>query len=315
MTTSGDPAGAGTPTAPTCYRHPERETHVRCQRCERPICPDCMRQAAVGFHCPHCVAEGARTTRSGRAAYGGTRSANPALTSQVLIVLNAAVWLLITATGGRASPWLDQLALSPLGLCESAGGGRYLPGVTEQMCGTVAGYDWTAGVATGAPWQLVTSMFTHVDLMHVGFNMLALWFLGPQLEAAVGRVRFLVLYFVSGLAGGLFVHWLSGEHSSTVGASGAIFGLIGGLLVIAVKVRADYSQLLVWLGINVVITVVGRGFISWQGHLGGLVGGVLVALVLVYSPKANRARWQWLGIGTLAAVIAVGLVLRTLLLV
>ena len=304
-----------TPTAPACYRHPQRETHVRCQRCERPICPDCMRQAAVGFQCPSCVAEGARSTRAARTAYGGARSANPALTSQVLIALNALVWLLVTATGGRASTWLEQLALSPLGLCESGGGARFLPGVTQTQCGTVPGYDWVAGVATGAPWQILSSMFTHVDLMHIGFNMLALWFLGPQLELAVGRLRFLALYFLSGLAGSVFVYWLSGVHSSTVGASGAIFGLIGGLLVIAVKVRADYSQLLLWLGLNVVITVFGRGFISWQGHLGGLVGGVLVALVLAYSPRENRARWQGLGLGMLAVVLGLGLVLRTALLV
>jgi membrane associated rhomboid family serine protease len=296
---------------PVCYRHPDRESHIRCQRCERPICPDCMHQAAVGFHCPGCVAEGARSTRSPRTAYGGTRSSDPALTSKVLIALNAAVWVLITATGGRGSAVLERFALSPLGLCENAAGNRYLPGLVRQQCDTVPGFDWVAGVATGAPWQLVTSMFTHVELMHIGFNMLALWFLGPQLEAAVGRLRFLALYFVSGLAGGVFVYWLSGVHSSTVGASGAIFGVIGGLLVIAVKVRADYGQLLLWLGLNVVITVVGRGFISWQGHLGGLVGGVLVALVLAYSPRPGRTRWQLLGVGILTVVLAVALAART----
>ena len=301
-----------TETAPYCYRHPQRETHIRCQRCERPICPDCMNPAAVGFQCPTCVQEGARSTRSPKTAYGGRRSANPALTSQVLIALNAAVWLLVTATGGRASAWIDRLALSPLGLCESRSGVRYLPGVGEDQCTTLPAFSWVEGVATGAPWQLVTSMFTHVDLIHIGFNMLALWFLGPQLEAVVGRLRFLSLYLLSGLAGSVFVYWLSGVHSSTVGASGAIFGLIGGLLVIAVKVRADYSQLLVWLGINVVITVFGRGFISWQGHLGGLVGGVLIALVLAYSPRERRTRWQGAGLGLFALLLAVGLAVRTL---
>lgn len=299
-----------TETAPYCFRHPDRETHIRCQRCERPICPDCMRQAAVGFQCPVCVAEGARTVRSPRTAYGGRRSENPALTSQVLIGLNLAVWLLVTATGGRGSAWLERFALTPLGRCESSGGARYLPGVGESPCAGAGGYSWVDGVATGAPWQLVTSMFTHVDLMHIGFNMLALWFLGPQLEAAVGRSRFLVLYLLSGLVGSVFVYWLSGVHSSTVGASGAIFGLIGGLLVVAVKVRADYSQLLLWLGLNVVITVVGRGFISWQGHLGGLVGGVLVALALVYSPRERRSFWQGIGIGLLGLLTIVALVGR-----
>src|SRR3954470_23021253 len=97
---------------PTCYRHPGRETHIRCQRCDRPICPDCMRQASVGFQCPDCVKEGARTTRSGRTAYGGSPSSNPALTSQVLIAINVAVYLLITVTGGYGSSWFYRLALS-----------------------------------------------------------------------------------------------------------------------------------------------------------------------------------------------------------
>jgi membrane associated rhomboid family serine protease len=286
-----------TAAAPSCYRHPERETHIRCQRCERPICPDCMNQAAVGFQCPSCVAEGARSTRSGRTTYGGARSTDPARTSKVLIGINVLLWLLILATGGRGSIWVDRLALLP------EGGDVRLPN------GSVIVFP--DGVADGAWWQLVTSMFTHVDAVHIGFNMLALWILGPQLEAAVGRVRFLALYFLSGLMGSLFVYWLAFSHSFTVGASGAIFGLMGALLVIAVKVRADYTQILVWLGLNVVITVVGSEVISWQGHLGGLVGGGLIALLLAYSPRVHRGRWQAAGLGALALVILAGVVLRT----
>ncbi len=256
-----------------------------------------MRSAAVGFHCPSCVSEGAKSTRSGRAAYGGQVSTNPALTSQILIGINALVWLLITATGGAASPWVDRLALIPDSAIFRLPDGSLLP---------------VDGVADGAYWQLVTSMFTHVDLLHIGFNMLALWFLGPQLEAAIGRVRFLALYFLSGLVGSAFVYWLSPEHSSTVGASGAIFGLMGALLVIAIKVGADFSPILMWLGLNVVLTFVGRGFISWQGHLGGLVGGVLIAFVIAYSPRKQRPLWQGIGLGALAVLVLVALVARTL---
>lgn len=288
-----------TGTTPYCYRHPDRETHIRCQRCERPICPDCMHPAAVGFQCPACVQEGARATRTGRAAYGGRRSENPALTSQVLIGINLAVWLLITVTGGSTSVWVDRLALLALGRPI-----LYPDGTVRVV----------EGVADGAWWQLVTTMFTHFDLMHVGFNMLALWFLGPQLEAAVGRLRFLVLYFLSGLTGSAFVYWLSPEYTPTVGASGAIFGLMGALLVVAIKIRADYSQILLWLGLNVMLTVFGRGLISWQGHLGGFVGGVLIALVLVYSPRRRRPLWQGLGLGLLALAVLAAVVARTLVL-
>jgi membrane associated rhomboid family serine protease len=256
-----------------------------------------MRQAPVGFQCPNCISEGAKATRSGRTAYGGSLPRNPTLTSQVLIGLNVAVWVLILATGGRSSVWLDRLGLLPDG------------GIFRNLDGSLVRID---GVADGAYWQLLTSMFTHVDTLHIGFNMLALWFLGPQLELALGRARFLALYLLSGLTGSAFVYWLSPEVSSTVGASGAIFGLMGGLLVVGLKVKADLSQLLVWLGLNVLITVVGRGMISWQGHLGGLVGGAVIGAVLVYAPRAKRSLVQAVGLGAVAVVLLMAVLLRTL---
>jgi membrane associated rhomboid family serine protease len=303
-----------TETTPYCYRHPDRETHIRCQRCGRPICPDCMNQAAVGFQCPSCVKEGRKTTRQATAAYGGRPSANPALTSQILIAINVAVWLLISATGGARSEWLQRFALMPMGRCERPGGMAYLPGLDEQQCAAMGQLHWVEGVASGAWWQVATSTFTHVQLMHIGFNMLALWFLGPQLEAVVGRARFLTIYFLSGLMGSVFVLWLAPAQTATVGASGAIFGLMGALLVVAVKIRADYSQILVWLGLNVMITIIGRGFISWQGHLGGLIGGVLVALVLVSVPRRHRVAWQLSLLGLVGAAVVLGMLARVVVL-
>lgn len=275
-----------------------------------------MRQAAVGFQCPSCVAEGRRTTRQSSATYGGARSTNPALTSQILIGINVAVWLLITATGGSTSVWVNRLALMPLGRCERLGGMAYLPGISEQQCASVAGMHWVDGVASGAWWQVVTALFTHVALMHIGFNMFALWFLGPQLEAVIGRARFLAVYLLSGLMGSAVVCWLTPGQTATVGASGAIFGLMGALLVIAVKLHADYTPILFWIGLNVALTVIGRGFISWQGHLGGLVGGALVALVLVSVPRQRRATWQvsllsLFGIVVVLAILARVVVLTT----
>jgi len=256
-----------------------------------------MQPASVGFQCPSCVREGAKATRSGRTAYGGQRPANPALTSQILIAINVAFWLLITVTGGGSSRWVDHLALLP----DSA---RFrLPN------GTILAVD---GVADGAVWQLLTSMFTHVEIMHIGFNMLALWFLGPQLEVVIGRARYLALYLLSGLMGSVFVLWLTPAYVQTVGASGAIFGLMGALLVIAIKVRADYSQLLLWIGLNVAITVFGRGFISWQGHLGGFIGGALIAAAIVYAPRTNRALWQAAGLSLVGVLVVAAVVARTL---
>jgi membrane associated rhomboid family serine protease len=284
--------------APTCYRHSDRETWIRCQRCERPICPDCMRSAAVGFQCPDCVAEGARSTRQARTAYGGTRPARPGAVTQLLIAANVSVFVLVLAAGGVGSVLLSKLALVPLRT------GLLIDGIPTPV----------AGVAEGAVWQLVTSMFTHVQIWHIGFNMLALYILGPQLELLLGRARFLALYLMSGLVGSAAVYWLSAPSSLTIGASGAIFGLMGALLVVAVKVKGDVQSLLTLVAINLVITVLGSSFISWQGHLGGFVGGLVIGGVLVYSPRERRTTWQVLGLTVVGLLTLGALVLRTLVL-
>jgi membrane associated rhomboid family serine protease len=285
--TEPDPAPVA--ATPVCYRHPDRETWIRCQRCDRPICPDCMNSAAVGFQCPSCVKEGARTTRSGRLPYGGEHSVRPDLTSIGLIVLNLAVWVAISADGGGGSGLVDRLALLPQ---------TTLFGNPD---GTVTVVE---GVAGGAWWQLGTSVFSHVAVWHIAFNMMALYFLGPQLEMIIGRSRFLAVYLLSGLAGSTAVLWLSHEHTQTLGASGAIFGLMGALLVVGIKVRANVQQLVFWIGLNVVFTVTASSFISWQGHFGGLLGGAALAALLVYAPRQHRAAYQWTGV-TLFAIACV----------
>lgn len=297
---------------PTCYRHPGRETYIKCQRCERPICPDCMRDAAVGFQCPTCVAEGAKTTRSGRTAYGGLRPTNAGITSMVIIALNAAVWLVLSATGRYASELYNRLALLPAGRCVPTDSpGQFFPNVTtEQVC-SAQGQTWIPGVADGAYWQLFSSAFMHIELWHIGFNMLALWVLGPQLELAIGRVRFIALYLLSALAGSTLVYWLAPTAGSTLGASGAVFGLMGALLVLAVKGRGDVRGILTWVGLNAVITVLFPN-ISWQGHLGGFLGGVVIAALLVYAPRQRRTVWQVAGLIAVAVVLVVALAARTI---
>jgi membrane associated rhomboid family serine protease len=164
---------------------------------------------------------------------------------------------------------------------------------------------YAEGVSEEAFWQLFTSMFTHLEVWHVFFNLMALYLLGPQLEHLLGRTRFTLLYLLSGLVGSVTVYWLAAPSSMTIGASGAIFGLMGALLVVARKIGADTSALLALIGINTVITVLGAQYISWQGHLGGLVGGLVLATALVYAPREHRALWQglWLGVVTVALVV------------
>jgi len=268
---------------PVCYRHPDKETWIRCQRCEKPICPDCMRDASVGFQCPDCVKEGARSTRQGKAVYGGKRlTGNPMATTFALIAANLVGFFAIRSGGGRV---LDALALLPQS--------------------STRGFQEVEGVSGGAYWQVLTSAFSHYDVLHLGFNMLALYFLGPMLEQVLGRLRFLAVYFVSAFTASAAVMLVSNPNSQTLGASGAIFGLMGALVVVAFKVKADLRQILFWLGLNLVFTFYNTGSISWQGHLGGLIGGALTAAIIVYAPRKRREVIQWTGI---ALVLVVALV-------
>lgn len=317
MTDPSDPSDPSGPPAtpggvPTCYRHPDRETYVRCQRCERPICPDCMRDASVGFQCPDCVKEGAKATRQGLLPYGGKRSGDPRLTSFVLIGINAAVWLAILATGWAKSTLVDRLALLPTGTCTSQDNpGQFYPRVdSSAVCDTVADGQWFPGVSEGAYWQLFTSMFSQVEIWHIGLNMAVLWFLGPQLESILGRVRFVALYLVAGLAGSVCVYWFADENTATLGASGAIFGLMGALLVVLHKIGGNIQAIVPWLVVNAVFTFLVPG-VSWQGHLGGFLGGLVVTGAIVYAPKANRARLQTLGVTVVVVLLAAATVART----
>ncbi len=290
-----------------CYRHPGREANIRCQRCTRPICPDCMRDAAVGFQCPECVKAGAKSTRSGRATYGGARSADPTLTSKVLLAINAAVWVAVLATGWTTSRLVDLLGLTPRGGCVQ---GNLIYGVDRATCDASSG-TYVPGVVDGAYWQLVTNMFLHVQVWHIAANMLALYVLGPQVEAALGRARFLALYLVSGLVGSATVYWLSAEYGTTLGASGAIYGLFAALAVIVLKVGGDLRSLGGLLLVNLLITFAVPN-ISWQGHLGGFLGGALITALVVYAPAGpRRTTVQWLGIGGLVALTVLAIVLRS----
>lgn len=279
----------GTQAIPVCYRHPDRETWIACQRCGRPICPDCMVSAAVGFQCPSCVQQGARETRSGQLPYGGAASANPALTSIALVVVNVAIWLAIRAD----SALVDTLALMPQGGIRVQGG---VPEVVE-------------GVSMGAWWQVITSGFTHVEVIHIGMNMVALYFLGPTLESVLGRVRMLAVYLVSLLCGSAAVMLFANPHQQTLGASGAIFGLLGALIVVAYKVHGDVRTIGMWLVLNLVITFTVPN-ISWQGHLGGLIGGALLTVAIVYAPRGRRAVVQWSAVAALSVIALALIVLR-----
>lgn len=285
-----------------CYRHPDTEAAVVCQRCERPIGPECMNPAAVGFQCPECVQHAMKRTRQRDLPHGGTRSARPELSSIVLIVINAVAYAAMMIAGGTKSAVFRSLALIPQGTCSDA---NYFYAAAKSQCAG-QGLVWQDGLATGAWWQAITGAFMHASPMHILFNMMALWFLGPQLERILGRWRFLAIYFASALSASALVMWFSAPYVPTVGASGAIFGLMAATLVVAIKHKGDVTGILGWLAANVLITVLGASFISWQGHLGGFIGGLLTSLAVVFLPKDSKAlQWVLVAVVVLGAVAAI----------
>ena len=295
MTTEG-PASYDAGTIPHCYRHPTRETYISCQRCGKPICPDCMRQASVGFQCPDCVKEAASGSRQGRTVFGGRITDGSNAVTVGLIAVNVIVWIVALASGGIDSAFVRQLIMIPEGF------GPYV-----DSNGAVVTVD---GVADGAYWRMMTSAFLHTDALHIILNMIGLWIFGSFLEQALGRWRFLSLYLLSAFAGSVAIYWLSPEFSRSLGASGAVFGLFGAALVILLKQRRDVTQLLVLLALNVFLSFSGSN-ISWQAHLGGLVAGLVMGAGFAYAPRQHRTQVQVAVLVGMAVVLVLATLART----
>ncbi|MEU8461787.1 rhomboid family intramembrane serine protease [Streptomyces sp. NPDC029003] len=276
---------------PGCYRHPDRDTGIRCTRCDRPVCPECRVDASVGFQCVDCVREGSgtghsRAANAPRTLAGGLVAADPQLVTKILIGINAAVFLATLAVPGLA--------------------------VRLELLGRYAEYYGAPleGISTGQYHRLLTSVFLHVEWWHVFSNMLALWVIGGPLEAALGRARYLALYLLSGLGGSALVYLLTAPNTPTLGASGAICGLLGATVVLARRLRYELRPVLITLGLMLLITFVPLGgslTVSWQAHIGGLVTGALVALGLL--APATGSRRTLVQAGTCAAVFLLAVVL------
>ncbi|MDX2703091.1 rhomboid family intramembrane serine protease [Streptomyces sp. PA03-6a] len=268
-----------TDQAVRCYRHPDRETGIRCSRCERPICPECMINASVGFHCPECVREGRRAAQAAepRTVAGGSVAGDPRLVTKILIGLNLLVFLLARVEGKQF--------VTELGLFVPC----YAPGTA--LCGVAGG--------PGEWYRLVSSMFLHQEIAHIAFNMLSLWWIGGPLETLLGRARYTALYLVAGLGGSALVVLLAPE-TLTLGASGAIYGLFGATAVFVKRLRMDMRPVLILLGLNLLFTFT-WGNISWEAHIGGLVTGAIIAVAMAYAPRSRRALVQW---GTCVAMLA-----------
>jgi membrane associated rhomboid family serine protease len=240
-------------TETVCYRHPDRPAGVRCQRCDRPICPECMKSASVGFQCPNCFNDGMKSIPRTRTSLGGVARGNPQVVTISLLVLNVLVFIAVRTGSDRV---LNDLVLVP-------------------------------ALVDSEPWRLLTSAFTHVQIFHIFANLFMLYQVGPPLESMLGRLRFVILYLLSALGGGVAVWLLSAPGSATLGASGAVLGLVGALLVIGRAHGMDVTWILGYVAVTAVISFLFSG-ISWQGHLGGFVTGAAVAWIFLQDTKRRR---------------------------
>ncbi len=271
--------------APVCPRHPGRESYVRCQRCERPVCPDCQRPAAVGVQCVDCVKAQSKTVRTARTAFGGQ------------------------VTSGRPLVTLSIIGLCVVGfvLQQVAPGSGPIPSFTSRFA-------FYPLFAVSEPWRFLTSAFLHSPTfpLHIAFNMYALWLVGPLLEGMFGRARYAAVYLLSAFGGSVGVFLLATPAvdaaswvTPVVGASGAVFGLFGALVVVNRRLGRDNAGIIGVLVINGVIGFVPGLSIAWQGHLGGLITGVLATLVFAFAPRERRALLHPVGLAALAVLLVV----------
>ena len=262
-----------------CYRHPDRETGVTCSECGRPICPDCMVFAPVGIRCPEHSGQPQGTARVSRGVRRASYEGTGAIVTKTLVAINVGIYLLELALGGTINGQSNEI---------------YERGVLAAPF--IDQGDW---------WRLITAAFLHYGPIHLALNMLALWWFGSAVEQVLGRWRFLLLYIVSGLAGSAGA-LIASPNSLTVGASGAIFGIMGAALVLERQgIYVFGGGALSIIVLNVIFTFAIPG-ISIGGHLGGLIGGVVGMLALSRFGRTHAVYGQ-AGVAGVAGLIGVGL--------
>lgn len=276
----------------TCYRHPDRPTYIHCQRCDRPICADCQTPAPVGVLCPECM-------RDGRASISATRGGTAGAFRRLL---------------PRGVPVVTYVLMA---LCVIGFLAQFVLGGAVTDAGVL-----DPRFIASQPWRLLTSAFLHANILHILFNLYALFIFGPLLEQFLGRLRFLALYLISafgGSVGVVAVYQLAvetngaSEHligtllrwSPALGASGAIFGLLGATLAMRRALGVAPTQLIVVVVANLAFSFFVPG-IAWEAHVGGLITGFAIGLAFVRTRRTDQRVTQ---IGTVAAIAAVLVVL------
>ena len=251
-----------------------------------------MRAAAVGQQCVECVGEGARSTRRARTTFGGLPVAG-AVVTWTLVAINVAIFLVT---------WVRPGIVTDL---EMLGYARY------SSTGALH------GVAAGESYRLITSAFlapatglNGLGFMDILFNMWALVFVGPSLEGLLGRVRFLAVYLLSAIGGGVMYYFLAPPNYPAVGASGAIFGLFGAWFVVSRRLRLDTRGIVVLIAINLALSFFFHNVIAWQDHIGGLLTGVLLTAAYAYAPRKNRAALQVLATVVVVVLLVIAIAVR-----
>lgn len=287
------PPPDGPQSEPVCTLHPDRVAYVRCQRCNRPTCPECQRPAAVGIQCVDCVKEQARTMRPGRSVFGGRPAYGRPVVTQAIIAICVLVWL-----GELVSPsFSSDVAFAPF-------------------------------IGESQPWRFLTSAFAHYSalpygLFHIGFNMYALFIVGTYLEPLVGRAKYAALYLISALGGSVAFLLVANPptpdqlavgdgglwYTGLVGASGAVFGLFGALLVLNRKLGRSSAGMYGVLVINAVLGFTVPG-IAWQAHVGGFVLGAACAGAIAYAGHPPRPNRQWAGLAGALLLLVVATVVK-----
>jgi membrane associated rhomboid family serine protease len=273
--TAADPPPYATASM-TCYRHPDRDAGVRCVRCDRPICSACMIPAAVGFQCPECVREGNRSIRRPASRYGGRVPVANSVVTYLLIAVNVAIFLATT---------IDEIAQAH----QTVSSAVFSPNPNAPIYVHFALI--APAVAHGAWWRLVSAAFLHYGLLHIGFNMFALYYTGPVIEQALGRWRYLVLYFAAGIGGSLLTVGIASPTVPSAGASGAIFGIFGAVYVIQRRAGQRTQTILPIIVINLILSFT-LADISWEGHIGGLITGSALCAALVATAGSVASRTQ-----------------------
>jgi membrane associated rhomboid family serine protease len=260
--------GAGPDFSPPgfapCYRHPERMTGISCQRCQRPICGECMNPASVGFQCPSCVTSGRPAVRAPRTAFGAILKPGGGNATKVVMAVLAVEWVLNLVSGGL----LDRLLVMS-----------------------------NEAIYLGQFWRLLTAALTSGSILGVLMNLLVLWIAGRAIESELGAWRFAALYGAAGLGGATMLFVFGPYESGGYGAASAVIGLLAANAIFKQKMREDVrADIGLFVLLILYSVLIGFRSFGWLMLIGGVVVGALVGVVLAYSPRRNRTTVQAAGL-------------------